>query len=175
LQSKFDRSKIDSYAFHAVDKVGCDGVLPEAFRRRSQMARYTVVALAFDLKLVIAGQSKGRLLEDLRGYNAPTAGVERYWQAWPCARCARGRYSRLNHTGATRGRAGPTAAMNVSHDDSVAALRAVTSVEGMTADFYPFDMAFLHHQRGQGRQPRRLRRDLEAAGHDDGGRMGQFG
>ena len=27
--------------------------------------------------------------------------------------------------------------------DSVCALRAVTSVDGMTADFYPFDMAFL--------------------------------
>ena len=54
----------------------------------------------------------------------------------------------------------------------VCALRAVTSIDGMTADFYPFDMAFLgahgdpHHQRGQGRQPRRLRRDVEAAGDD---------
>jgi GMP synthase (glutamine-hydrolysing) len=27
--------------------------------------------------------------------------------------------------------------------DQVLALRAVTSVDGMTADFYPFDMAFL--------------------------------
>ena len=27
--------------------------------------------------------------------------------------------------------------------DRVLALRAVTSVDGMTADFYPFDMAFL--------------------------------
>jgi GMP synthase (glutamine-hydrolysing) len=27
--------------------------------------------------------------------------------------------------------------------DSVCALRAVTSVDGMTADFYPFDMSFL--------------------------------
>jgi GMP synthase (glutamine-hydrolysing) len=27
--------------------------------------------------------------------------------------------------------------------DRVAALRAVTSVDGMTADFYPFDMSFL--------------------------------
>ena len=27
--------------------------------------------------------------------------------------------------------------------DSVVALRAVTSVDGMTADFYPFDMTFL--------------------------------
>ena len=29
--------------------------------------------------------------------------------------------------------------------DQVCALRAVTSVDGMTADFYPFDMAFLAH------------------------------
>ena len=56
--------------------------------------------------------------------------------------------------------------------DYVCALRAVTSVDGMTADFYPFDMTFLgprrdpHHQRGPGRQPRRLRRDQQAAGHD---------
>ncbi len=27
--------------------------------------------------------------------------------------------------------------------DSVVALRAVTSLDGMTADFYPFDMSFL--------------------------------
>jgi len=39
-------------------------------------------------------------------------------------------------------------------------LRAVTSTDGMTADFYQFDMKFFgrdgdaHHQRGQGRQPR---------------------
>jgi GMP synthase PP-ATPase subunit len=43
----------------------------------------------------------------------------------------------------------------------VVGLRAVTSTDGMTADFYPFDMKFLgdrhaHHQRGQGRQPRGL-------------------
>ena len=44
----------------------------------------------------------------------------------------------------------------------VVGLRAVTSTDGMTADFYPFDMNFLgahrdpHHQRGQGRQPRGL-------------------
>ena len=56
--------------------------------------------------------------------------------------------------------------------DSVVALRAVTSVDGMTADFYPFDMSLPrprrdpHHQRGQGREPGRLRRDLEAAGDD---------
>jgi GMP synthase (glutamine-hydrolysing) len=29
------------------------------------------------------------------------------------------------------------------HNDSVCALRAVTSIDGVTADFYPFDMAFL--------------------------------
>ena len=46
--------------------------------------------------------------------------------------------------------------------DFVVGLRAVTSTDGMTADFYPFDMKFHrrsrdpHHQRGQGRQPRRL-------------------
>jgi GMP synthase (glutamine-hydrolysing) len=44
----------------------------------------------------------------------------------------------------------------------VCALRAVTSVDGMTADFYPYDMDFLgqhrdpHHQRGPRHQPRRL-------------------
>jgi GMP synthase (glutamine-hydrolysing) len=42
--------------------------------------------------------------------------------------------------------------------DNVCALRAVTSTDGMTADIYPFDAAFLprrdpHHQRGQGHQP----------------------
>jgi hypothetical protein len=46
--------------------------------------------------------------------------------------------------------------------EHVVGLRTVTSTDGMTADFYPFDMTFLgghrhpHHQRGQGRQPRRL-------------------
>ena len=56
--------------------------------------------------------------------------------------------------------------------DFVVGLRAVTSTDGMTADFYPFDMKFIgarrdpHHQRGQGRQPRGLRRDQQAARHD---------
>ena len=44
--------------------------------------------------------------------------------------------------------------------DFVVGLRAVTSTDGMTADFYPFEMKFIgqrrdaHHQRGEGRQPR---------------------
>ncbi len=44
----------------------------------------------------------------------------------------------------------------------VVGLRAVTSTDGMTADFYPVrhevfgDGGDAHHQRGQGRQPRRL-------------------
>ena len=56
--------------------------------------------------------------------------------------------------------------------DHVVALRAVTSTDGMTADFYPFDMKFLGRvatriiNEVQGRQPRRLRRDLQAAGDD---------
>ncbi len=46
--------------------------------------------------------------------------------------------------------------------DFVLALRAVTSVDGMTADFYHYDMQFLanmrdaDHQRGERRQPRGL-------------------
>ena len=46
--------------------------------------------------------------------------------------------------------------------DHVLALRAVTSVDGMTADFFPYDMAFLgrvgdpHHQRGSRHQSCRL-------------------
>ena len=56
--------------------------------------------------------------------------------------------------------------------EHVCALRAVTSTDGMTADFFPFPHDVLgrvrhpHHQRGQGHQPRRLRRDQQAAGHD---------
>ncbi len=56
--------------------------------------------------------------------------------------------------------------------DNVCALRAVTSSDGMTADFFPFDMGFLgraahaDHQRGAGHQPGRLRRDQQAAGDD---------
>ena len=54
----------------------------------------------------------------------------------------------------------------------VCALRAVTSTDGMTADFYPVRHGVPrprrdpHHQRGQGHQPRGLRRDLQAARHD---------
>ncbi len=52
--------------------------------------------------------------------------------------------------------------------DHVLALRAVTSVDGMTADFFPFDMGFLgraatpDHQRGPRHQSRRLRRDPQS-------------
>ena len=55
--------------------------------------------------------------------------------------------------------------------DFVCALRAVTSVDGMTADYYPFEHAFLvrdrhpHHQRGPRHQPRHLRHHLQAARH----------
>ena len=54
----------------------------------------------------------------------------------------------------------------------VCALRAVTSIDGMTADFYHYDMEFprprghAHHQRGEGHQPRRLRCDEQATRHD---------
>ena len=56
--------------------------------------------------------------------------------------------------------------------EKVLALRAVTSTDGMTADFFEFPwdvLGKLRHpdrQRGPGRQPRRLRRDLQAARHD---------
>ena len=56
--------------------------------------------------------------------------------------------------------------------DFVVGLRAVTSTDGMTADFYPFDMSFLGTvatrivNEVKGRQSRRLRRNVEAAWHD---------
>ena len=65
--------------------------------------------------------------------------------------------------------------------DFVCALRAVTSIDGMTADFYPVRHGLPrprrnpHHQRGEGRQPRGLRRDEQAAGHDRVGvNLGSF-
>ena len=56
--------------------------------------------------------------------------------------------------------------------DQACALRAVTSTDGMTADYYPFDHAFLgrrrqpHHQRGAGDQPGDVRHHVKAAGDD---------
>ena len=56
--------------------------------------------------------------------------------------------------------------------EEVCALRAVTSVDGMTADFFRFEPAFLgqvaepDRQRGQGHQPGRLRLHQQAARHD---------
>ena len=53
--------------------------------------------------------------------------------------------------------------------DFVCALRAVTSTDGMTADYYDFSHDFLgprrgpHHQRGARHQPRGLRHHFEAA------------
>jgi len=54
----------------------------------------------------------------------------------------------------------------------------VTSTDGMTADFYPFDMKFLGHvatriiKEVEGREPGGVRRDEQAAGDD---RMGVTG
>ncbi len=56
--------------------------------------------------------------------------------------------------------------------ESVLALRAVTSTDGMTADFYQFDMNFLGRtatriiNEVKGVSPRRLRRHQQAARHD---------
>jgi hypothetical protein len=56
--------------------------------------------------------------------------------------------------------------------ENVCALRAVTSVDGMTADFFHFDMAFLGRvanrivNQGARHQPGHLRRHLQAARHD---------
>ena len=56
--------------------------------------------------------------------------------------------------------------------DKACALRAVTSTDGMTAEVYPFDMAFLtrvaepHRQRGARHQPRDLRHHQQAARDD---------
>jgi GMP synthase (glutamine-hydrolysing) len=63
--------------------------------------------------------------------------------------------------------------------DNVCALRAVTSTDGMTADFYPFDHAFLGRAATRiinevpRHQPRRLRRHQQAAGHDRVGMIGE--
>jgi hypothetical protein len=52
----------------------------------------------------------------------------------------------------------------------VAGLRAVTSIDGMTADFCSFDRnSDAGHQRGEGRGPGSVRRDVKAAGDDSGG------
>ena len=62
--------------------------------------------------------------------------------------------------------------------DYVAALRAVTSLDGMTAELLslrpriPRRRGDPHHQRGARHQPRRLRRDLEAPGDDGVGGSG---
>ena len=62
--------------------------------------------------------------------------------------------------------------------DFACALRAVTSVDGMTADYYPFSHEFLwrnrdpHHQRGSRHQPRDLRHYVETAGNNRVGMIG---
>ena len=56
--------------------------------------------------------------------------------------------------------------------EQVIALRCVSSSDGMTADWVKLDHGFLgkvsqpDHQRSQGRQPRRLRHQLQAACDD---------
>ncbi len=57
--------------------------------------------------------------------------------------------------------------------DHVCALRAVTSTDGMTADFFPFPpdgvprpRVDADRKRGEGDQPGSVRRDVEAAGDD---------
>jgi GMP synthase (glutamine-hydrolysing) len=56
--------------------------------------------------------------------------------------------------------------------DYVVALREVTSTDGMTADFYPFDMGFIGAvatriiNEVKGGEPRGVRRDQQAAGDD---------
>ena len=62
--------------------------------------------------------------------------------------------------------------------NNVCALRAVTSTDGMTADYYPLPPRVPrlgcdpHHQRGSRHQPRGLRRDFNAARDDRTGVSG---
>jgi hypothetical protein len=67
--------------------------------------------------------------------------------------------------GGASGRKAPVRSVGVMGDgrsyEQVLALRAVTSVDGMTADFFPFDMVPVprlgpHYQRGERHQPRHL-------------------